>query len=303
MRIAVRFEGGTGDHLLGNRLIPAILDKYPNAKIDAFSDTEGNNRSISLLYELFPSFYNHVELVPYRKSQHFPITTQFGVENYPAHFDNMPDECRERWASYDKFYDLHIDSLKWMNYEFDWLRYFYFFPKPQTLIETPKPAEDYILAHLYARPGSSYNMEQWYVIELIRKLSKSIKVIIVTQASDMAYYQELVGENVEVNTASSLKEIFYLARDCRAFIGIDSGVRYIPYHFSKPVFVFSKDCAAYGSPNLSHLIRWLIYPLNVFPTHFDMSKICRVIQDSLTNPASQLYPLIGDLNQRIVKRF
>ncbi len=304
MKIAVRLEGGLGDHLLANRFVHAIKEKYPNSKIHAFSDTEGNSRSIELLQQLFPSKYDIISTCEKRKNQNFEIKTPFGVENYPAYITNLPDRSLLEINSCDKFYDLHIDSLNWLNYDFDWLRYYYFFPKPEIELVSPYKS-GYIMAHLYSRPDSPYNLEQWYTIQLLSKLSENNKIVVVTQNQHKDYYSELFNnKNIIINTADSVIEICRIAQGCSCFIGIDSGIRYIPYYFSKPVFVFSKYCQEYGSVGYSHLIRWLIFPKMVLPMHFNIDIVKKMIYHSINNPANILFPeLLENSNLYTVNRF
>jgi hypothetical protein len=292
MNIAVRLEGGLGDHLLGNRFIHAIKDKYPNSNIHVFSDTENNPNSINVLKALFPNIYNNTTVVGQRKDKNYKINSMFGEESYPAHIDNLPDDTLQAIKNCDIFYDLHIDGLKWLNYDFDWLRYYHFFPRPQIELKQ-KYNEKYIMAHLYARPDSPYNLDQRYVIDLLTKLSeiKNQKIVIVTMEQHKEYYQDLFNNpNIIIDTSDNVFEIFQIAAGCSAFIGIDSGVRYIPYHFSKPTFVFSKYCSQYGLVAPSHLIRWLIFEKNVFPIGFDINLVTDVLSNCIKNPASQIFP-------------
>ena len=303
--VALRMEGGLGDHLLANRFAASIREAHPNSFITLFSDTEGNSSSANLLSHFFPNFYNKVEIIPYRKNKNHQITSQFGTELYPADINNLPDEFLEKFNKADKFYDLHIDSLAWLSQDFDWLRYYYFFPKPKTPCETNYnvPSGKYILCHLYSRPDSPYNLDKSYVIELINSLKQLLDVVIITQDEHKSYYSEVFNSDRVHITTPNLKECFYLASKCQSFIGIDSGIRYIPYHFSKPVFVFSKFCRSYGSVAPSHLIRWLLFGKNVFPVNFNINIVSDIISNTLLSPASMLFPeYSSNVDSAIVNR-
>ena len=304
MNIAVRLEGGLGDHLLANRFVHAIQDKYPNSKINIFSDTEGNSKSIKLLKTLFPSVYYYTNVVGKRKNQNFQLTSKFGVENYPADISNLPDITLNEINKSDKFYDLHLDGLKWLDYDFDWLRYYYFFPKPKIKLNSPYES-GYIMAHLYSRPDSVYNLEQWYTIKLLSKLAENKKIVIITQQQHKEYYSELFNNsNIIINTTDSVLDIFAIAKECSVFIGIDSGIRCIPYYFSKPVFVFSQHCQEYGSVGYSHLIRWLLFPKMVLPMHFNIDIVSKMIDNSVTHPANRLFPeLLENCDLYTVNRY
>jgi len=292
--IGVRMEGGLGDHLLANRFVHAIKDKYPSNPLHFYSDTEDNPNSINLLKELFPSIYKNCTVVGKRVNQNYKIQSIFGEEVYNSHINNLPEEILKQIKMCDKFYDLHIDGLKWLKADFDWLRYYYFFPKPEiNLVSLYK--EPYIMAHLYSRPDSPYNLEQWYTILLLKKLSETNKIVIITMEEHKNFYSELFdNSNIIIDCSDNLIDIFKIASGCNAFIGIDSGIRYIPYHFGKPVFVFSKYCQQYGHVAYSHLIRWLIFEKNVFPMHYSIDEVNRIINNVVKNKCFGLYPNLPD---------
>ena len=293
-KIAIRLEGGLGDHLLGNRFVHAIKEKYPKSELHFFSDTENNPKSIDILKDLFPSIYKNCTVVGKRVNPNYKINSIFGEETYTAHINNLPEETLKIIKSYDKFYDLHIDGLRWIKSDFDWLRYYYFFPKPEINLISPYK-EPYIMAHLYARPDSPYNLEQWYTISLLNKLSETNKIVIITTEEHKNFYSEIFNNrNIIIDCADNVIDIFKIASNCELFIGIDSGIRYIPYHFSKPVFVFSKYCTEYGQVAYSHLIRWLIFEKNVFPMHYKIEKVLRIIDNVIKNKYFVLYPYLPD---------
>ena len=128
MKISVRFEGGLGDHILANRFIPGILEKHPGAEIHMFSDTGGNPLQSDTLLSLF-DYYSSRTLLR-RKDKKFTLNTQFGKENFPSHTRNIDDSQRRYMSGFDKFFNLHIDWLEWLDYDIDWQRHFYSFPTP-----------------------------------------------------------------------------------------------------------------------------------------------------------------------------
>lgn len=303
LKIAIRLEGGLGDHLLGNRFVHAIKEKYQPNKLHIFSDTEGNLNSIKVLQNLFPSIYKNITVLGKRIHPNYKIQSIFGEEVYPAHINNLPEEFLKEIKSYDKFYDLHIDGLKWLKADFDWLRYYYFFPKPEVNLVSPYNGS-YIMAHLYARPDSPYNLEQWYTVALLQKLGETNKIVIITTEEHQEFYSDLFNHpNIIIDCANNVIDIFKIASSCELFIGIDSGIRYIPYHFGKPVFVFSKYCKEYGNVAYSHLIRWLIFEKNVLPMHYQIDKVYKIITNVLRNKSFALYPnLPNNIEEYIVDR-
>jgi len=296
MKINVRMEGGLGDHLLANRFIPAILEKYPEAKIKLFSDTENNPRSMEFLLDCFPNFYKRgAEVIKERKNKEFYINSQFGKENWPASILNQKDNViNEMINNCDKFYDLHIDGLNWTRHDYDWLRYYYFFTRPNLNFEK-KYNFEYIFAHLFSRPDSVYSLNQQYVINLLKELSNKQKIVVLVEDKLKDYYSQILdNENIIIDTSDSLIEIFGLASDCKCFIGIDSGIRYMPYHFGKPTFVFSAYCKQYGEIIPSHLIRWLLNSKNVLPMHTEINTVCNLLNNCCLNPAYSLFPEISE---------
>jgi hypothetical protein len=306
MNINVRMEGGLGDHLLANRFIPAILDKYPQGKIKIFSDTEGNNKSLQMLLDMFKSFYERDgEVINERQNKSFEISTRFGKENYPAHIRNQKSKTLEKMMDCDKFYDLHIDGLNWINHDYDWLRYFYHFPKPHRIFTNQIINDDkYILAHLYSRPNSPYNLNRSYVVKLVDSLSNISKIVIICESKYIEFYRELfTKKNVIFNVTDDIKNIFNLASNCTGFLGIDSGIRYIPYHYGKPTFVFSSYCSENNNVVYSHLIRWLIYRQYVLPINTNIESVINIFSNILSNNAYKLFPEIpSNINNYIVNR-
>lgn len=306
MNINVRMEGGLGDHLLANRFIPAILDKYPEGKIKVFSDTEGNNKSLQLLLNVFQNFYARGgEVINKRRDKYFEITTRFGKENYPAHIRNQQSTVLEKMMDCDKFYDLHIDGLNWINHDYDWMRYFYHFPKPhKTLTNKIIDCNDYILTHLYARPNAVSNLNRSYVIELLQSLSKVCKVVVICESKYNEFYREIFNnKNVIIYDTDIVENIFHLSSNCIGFLGIDSGVRYIPYHYGKPTFVLSSYCSEYNNVRYSHLIRWLIFKQYVLPINTRCEDISTIFSNILSNNAYGLFPEIySNINEHIINR-
>jgi len=295
-----------GDHLLANRFVPAILDRYPDASIKVFSDTEGNGKSAELLLSLFGRFYSRgIEVIESRASKEYPVRSQFGEENYPAHINNQKPEVLRAMLDCEKFYDFHIDGLKWLDYkELGLLNYFYHFPYPN-LPPTTKLDVDtgtpFVLTHLLSRPDSGHGLEPWYMERLLKKLAENQRVIAICESKYFSHYEFARSfSNVEIvdpNTA----ECFILAKQCEAFIGVDSGLRYMPMHFGKPTFVFSKYSKSPHQAPISHLIRWLIHEKFVLPNEMDVEKVNGVIDNAILNP---LVPEISKnlIDQTIIHR-
>jgi ADP-heptose:LPS heptosyltransferase len=303
--VSIRLEGGIGDHLLANRFVAAIKEKHPDAQLNFYSDTEGNNKQINLLKYAWPSIYtnNNCKVIENRKSKDFKVKSQFGEETYNCHLNNLPDHYLRLFDDSNYFYNLCIDNLDWMHYDIDWKRYFYFFPRPEKTVASSISKDNYILTHLFPRPNSDHNVEQWYAIALIKKLLQSGKrVVSVCQTEYMDFYKEIVELNDHNFTLTdcSLEEFFDLSEKCSSFIGVDSGLRYFPLHYGKPTYVFSKYCQEPFQAWPSHILRWLIFDKYVLPMHYDINTVSDIIVNSIIHPASSIFPQFGTTPQNAI---
>ena len=304
MRISVRLEGGLGDHLCANRFIPAIRAEYPEALITAYSDTEGNSFQKECLDILYPRFYESIKIIPRKKYKEFWIDSQFGTEVYLGALENVPDEFRNEMESYDKFYDLHIDSLKWIDYDFDWYKYFKFFPAP-----TPKKSKDktpYIIFQLHvSRSGDkskTHHLEDWYVDGLIDSLSKEFKCKIIATPELANMYQRFENSsNVEI-IVGEVAKIINEIKDSSLFIGIDSGFRFIGHCFGIPAITYG---VYYDKPFHSapfHQVRWSLFPEQCFPIHHNYKEIVSLALRVMNNKVYALFPTVPDVNSGLVRR-
>lgn len=293
MDIAVRLEGGIGDHLLANRFVHALKEKYPNDNFIIFSDPSQDFGQLLFLKEFWPSVYKNAILSPGRVSSQFKIRSQFGEEVYNAAIENQPDSIKYLCERADKFYDLCLDRMEWLDYDFDWFRYFYFFPKPEKQPVSDNPInKPFILASLFSRQGSPYTMEKEYVQELFKGMSALSHVVIVTTEENKSYYDFCVDNPAIEVRVTNLSETFYLASQCSAFIGMDSGVRCMPYYFGKPTFYFTPYCSEYGTSSVAHLVRWMVYERNSLPMHFNLAKTLELLSNSISERNFPLFPFV-----------
>ena len=270
MRIAVRFEGGLGDHILSNRFIPGILDKHEGATIDLFSSTNGDPTQSSVLLNLF-DYYNQTILTG-QETESYEVISQFGRENCPQHFDNIKKDQLEAIKCYDKFYNLHIDALDWMNYDFDWQRYFYSFPCPGRHIPASQYAgEDYLVLHLASdNLRNSHRMSQSYISSLVKLLAEDFQIYVLSTPSTREFIDSVIEEKQGVDILEiTLEEVISLIKDCSGLFGIDSGVKYLGYTFNKPTLCWARESSRPHSVTFAHQIRWLTFPQLFFPLEFD----------------------------------
>lgn len=291
--ILVRFEGGLGDCLLENRFLFAIKEKYPNDNIKIVFDTDGNPNQENVMKQLWPNIYCNSETLPKRKSDNFFSDTIFGKQHRLCDIGNSPDVLHEMVSLSDIFYDLHIEALKWLRYDFDWLRYYWFFPKPTkkaydiSKFELP---DDFVLMHLYARPDSQENLSQEYSKALINEVAKKHSVVCVCLKEYFPFYD---GCNCKLIDPTFV-ECFDIAEKAKCFIGMDSGIRYIPLHCSKPTFLLSKHCREYKRNDIPHEVRWMLFERNCFPVNTDPSQISIIIDNMYKNTACWLYPTVPE---------
>jgi ADP-heptose:LPS heptosyltransferase len=300
MNIAVRLEGGLGDCLLGNRFVPAIKEKYKEAAVTAYIDSEGKTFQKEGLSILYPSMYKQINIIERKKYKSFWVDCQFGTDNYYGALENVPDNIQEEFKSYDKFYDLHIDSLKWIDMDFDWLRYYRFFPKPELQIENNKG--DYIVFHLISSTSVGHRLEDWYIERLVKEAALKNKVYLISTEDTNCFYDKVKDiENVHLFNGS-IKEVCELISNAKLMLSTDSGFRYIAYGYGIPTLTYSKQSTQPFTSIPSHQIRWLMFPETCFPLNYDAINIVDIINKIIENRGYILLPYFKDFNIQAVKR-
>lgn len=301
MNISVRLEGGAGDCLLGHRFSTAIKEKYPQSSITAYIDSEGKSFQKELIECLYPSFYKEIKIIPNKKYKEFWVDCQFGIDNYYGALENVPDNIRSEMESYDKFYDLHIDSLKWTGYDFDWLRYFKFFPKPELKVNNNRG--NYIVFHLVSSTSAGHRLEDWYITKLISLISKNYKCVIISTEDTNKFYNEIKNlPNIEIFNGP-IKDVCSVISNASMMIATDSGFRYIAYGYGIPTITFSKHSQQPFSSIPSHQLRWLMFAETCFPLNWDASAINTITNNILKKDKGYiLAPYLKDFELQAVKR-
>lgn len=300
MNISVRLEGGLGDCLLGNRFVYAIKEKYPDSEITAYIDSEGKTFQKQGLEILYPSYYKDIKIIPKKKYKDFWVNCQFGLDKYIGALENVPDEIRAEMESYDKFYDLHIDSLKWCDFDFDWMRYYRFFPKPD--LNRITPSEDYIVFHLVSNSKNDHGLEQEYINNLIKETISFIKVKLICTADVRFFYKDFENnDRVEILDVD-LKNAFLAISGAKCMFSIDSGLKYVGYAYDVPTLCMSRQVAYPHFPYLSHQIRWMPFPEACLPLNYDYLYVCDLMKRILKNKANILVPQITDFDNQAIRR-
>jgi ADP-heptose:LPS heptosyltransferase len=283
VRVAVRLEGGIGDHLLANRFVPAITEKHRGAKIHLFSSTNGSEIQSDLLNSLF-NYYDKTFLTK-QESEAYNITSQFGRENYPQHMENINKKDLKDIKSHDKWYNLHIDALEWMDSGLDWQRYFYSFPKPTEKIGDSKlKGERYIVLHLASdNLGNEHRMSKAYLNRFVDAIPEGFGVVALSTPSTSEFINSTIGQNSRVKILqSTISEVVSAIKDCSGLFGIDSGMKYLGQTLNKPTLCWARESRSPHSVTLSHKVRWLTHPQLYFPLEFD-EKYMMTCMNNLIN--------------------
>lgn len=300
MKINCRLEGGLGDCLLAVRFLPAIKEKYPDSSIHIFVDSNGKTFQADALKSAYGHLFDSIEVIPSKKYKEFWVDTQFGPDNFYGALENVPDDVFKRMTTdCDKFYDLHIDGLKWTSYDFDWLRYFYFFPAPKIEGSLEGLPNDYVVAHLHSATSVGHRLDQFYVEGLLEKLSKFTKVVVIATEETKHLYPE--NENVRV-FIGSVEDVFRVIKGARAMVSTDSGFRYIAYGCGVPTITFSANCFAPNQVPVSHEVRWLMFTNQVYPLNYSFSFVAKMVGGILKNKGLALAPYVQNYDNEFVNR-
>ena len=304
MNISVRMEGGLGDHLLANRFILAILDKHPGAKIHLFSDTGGGSLQSDVLISLF-DYYSSRSLIK-RKSENHIISTQFGKENFAAHLDNIKETDKKRMLSFDKFYNLHIDWMEWMDYDFEWQRYFYHFPTPHLQIFPHENEKPYIVIHAASdNMGNSHRMSSRYLTELVNSIPPKFDIFILCTDSTKGFIDSRFKESSRLKIfQENITEVIRLVKGCAGMFAIDSGVKYFGYTFNKPTLTWAKESSKPHSCLPAFQMRWLTFPALIFPLEYNAKYMIKCMENLIDSNNLILAPHLSSkqIDKTLIRR-
>lgn len=278
-KVAIRLEGGIGDHLCSIRFLPAIRELYPNCEFYGFSDTENNHAAKNLILTLWPTLFKNIEVIPTKKDKRYTITHQFGTEKYIASFDNIPDEYRHRMTSdYDKLYDLHIDGLHWMNYDFNWSKYFYQFLPIEINLGEKKVTKNQIAINLYSDSNPANRLDPIYVENLVKQLAKKYSLIIVATDSNKHFYNQC--NNHATIVVDNISNVTKIIQNSQLFLTLDSGLKFLGYSVNTPTINFLSQITEYGNLPVHQYIRWNPFMWSVMPLHYPILEVERLIDVS-----------------------
>lgn len=239
------------------------------------------------------------------------VNCQFGEDGYIGCEDNLPDEWRQKMTEgFDRHYNLHIDSLAWMNHDYDWQRYFYHFPRPQvpTIPDEDKevinnlPKDPFIVVSLVSESSGEHRLEDWFVTNLIKRLAKNHPVVVLSTPKINSFYEGVKDTpNVTVlNVAAA--SVFTVISKASLMVATDTGLKYLAYCFDVPTLEFSGQSTGPHQVLPSHEVRWLIYPKRCFPRNFDLSYVSDCAFRIMKDKGYALIPQITDLDNQLVRR-
>lgn len=300
MKIAIRLEGGIGDHICASRFIPAIKELYPNAKFYGFSDTENNPEPSKFLKIFWPSLFENIYIIQNKKYENFSITSQFGTENFIGAFENIPDDITYHIINdYDKYYDLHIDGLKWLSYDFNWSKYFYTFPEPEISIQK-LDLNNTICLNLYSDANKSNRMSIEYVLELVKTLSVYYNIIIIATEKNASFYEPCIPyAKIVFPTTLQLAEII---KSSVLFLTLDSGPKFLGYCLGTPTINYTAQINKYLELAYHQMIRWQPFVNSVLPLYNDISHTLSLINICIKYKTNILPSLPFDINNILIIR-
>lgn len=275
-KISIRLEGGIGDHLCAMRFLPAIQELYPGCEFYGFSDTENNYAAKHVIETLWPGLFKHIEVIPSKKNKNYIMNHQFGKEKYVSLFENIPDEYSYKMLnSFDKFYDLHIDGLHWMKYDFNWSKYFYTFLKPKINLGKKCINKNQIAINLYSDSNPSNLLDPRYMRQLIKELSSQYSLIILATKSNKHIYDEYKNDVTIV--IEDIIEVSKIIQNSQLFLTLDSGLKFLGYGLNTPTINFLSQITEYGNLPIHQYIRWNPFIWSVVPLNYDIPKLQNLI--------------------------
>lgn len=289
---------GVGDHILSHRFSVAIKEKYPNSELHVFSDTENNHIQKEVLNYLYPGFYDSITIIPSKKYKKCIINSQFGTEEYRGGIQNVQDDIFGKITlDCDKWYNLHLDSLSFINDDYDWHKQFFSIPEPT--INPINKWGKFIAVQLKSGSSQVHSLNQWYVERLLSDISKNFSqygIFIISTPETNPFYEKSVESLSNVSLFNgSLTEVCDMVLCSSGFIGIDSAWRLLSYAKKNPTITLSKDCQSYDNVPMSHRLRWLPFKGTNFGLHHPTTDIVNLFTKMLDPILGKLYLTLPEL--------
>ncbi len=304
IKIATRCEGGIGDMILSTRYLAAIREKFPKCFLTAYLDTNGSTFQEELYKLCYSHLIDKIVTIPYKKEEKYIMESPFGREEYPAHLRNIPDKYMDEMLEADIFYDLCSDTLSFLSYDWDWLKYHKFFPRPQIKEPIQKPFNRYLVCNLYSDANNSHYMQESYISALLNSLITGMPIVCITNNITKPFYEKVIKESDKcLFFQGNWGQIASLIEQSSGIISVDSGASFLSYAFSIPSLVFSKYSQEPHTMVFSHQLRWHPFQTNCFPPNYDLAYCLNYFAKCLVSKIHMLNPLVENLTQSCVDRF
>jgi ADP-heptose:LPS heptosyltransferase len=290
--------------ILATRYIAAIREKHPNSSITAYLDTNGSKFQEELYTLCYSHLINKCITIPNKKEEKYVMTSPFGREEYPAHLRNIPDKYIEEMLDADRFYDLCGDTLAFLSADFDWFKYYRFFPRPQVKESIEKPFNRYIVCNLYTDANNSHGMDENYVKTLLQSIQGGMPIVCIVNPVTKPFYEKIINESDRCKFfEGNWGQIASLVEQSVGMIAVDSGASYLAYAYSIPVLVYTKYSHQPHSIMFSHKLRWRVFENDCIPPNFDLQYSLAYFAKTINSKVFWINPGVQNLTQEIVDRF
>jgi ADP-heptose:LPS heptosyltransferase len=270
--IAVRLEGGLGDHILGMRVLSFVRAKYPHHEILAYSDAAGHETQLQIA----------------RMSPLVSAVRPVRATDYTRSIEAIDPADREMMCASDLVIDawggtMFVEAAEQLNVPvFDILS-----SRPQLAIspEAEAAALDFLGEHrdapliglsLGKYDTSLFSDYSELIAALLHGLLEQEEVIILnffTSTYEFSHWPEpkrterreiaarggrllaglsRISERIRPCRDLPLPVVAALINRCRYFVGLDNGIKHLAWALDVPL-----TCLFPIPPNLEHTVRWL----------------------------------------------
>jgi ADP-heptose:LPS heptosyltransferase len=169
--------------------------------------------------------------------------------------------------------------MDWLDFDFDWQRYFYSFPKPDMDIIPVKYDQPHIVLHIASdNLANNHRMSQEYLQGLINKIPDNYKIIVLSTPSTESFVLKITKDLKNVTIyKKNIYDVIRLIKGCAGLIAIDSGIKYFGYTFNKPTITWAKETNKPHSCLPAFQMRWLTFSSLIMPLEHNSSYIVQCL--------------------------
>lgn len=302
MKINILIEGGIGDLILAMRFVQAVREEYLDAYLQIFINNDNNKIFNSFIQKHWGYLWNEVKTVS-RVSSNYIIQSQFGKEVYNAALSNIDPEQLKDLYNCGKFYNFHLDSLKFLEYsDIPWQKYLKCVPPPKNVDSAPLKYHKKVVLNLYARQNHFSYIPKEKANIIISSLRDKYDLLILAPTEDAV--DEFYSEHRDITVATDLSESLAIIKTSLLGLSIDSGLRCMFYAFGKACYTMCGLCTTPFQIPISHSIRWYPWKEHLIPVQSSSEFITNLIGNSLKNSACQVYSEYhsDDIDNALIKR-